>query len=73
MAQVPAPGQRISLLEMGVDPNTGKPDPDPIKPGTRGTVRRVSNFGKFAQVSVNWENGRTLDLIIPPDRVKILP
>jgi hypothetical protein len=70
---VPSPGQKVSLLEMGVDPNNGQPDPNPIKPGTRGVVRRVSRIGQTAHVDVNWENGRTLSLIIPPDRIKILP
>ena len=63
------PGQRIELV-MIVD------DPDPIEPGTRGTVRRVAKHGTghnaFLQVDVAWDNGRSLMLSVPPDRYRIV-
>lgn len=58
------PGDRIKLLSMGNDP-------DPIPYGTLGTVQRVVDLswgGKNEwQVQVDWDNGRTLSLVCPPD------
>lgn len=52
-------GDRIKLVSMPKDPN-------PIEPGTEGTVTYCSDlhgFGKNAyQIGVDWENGRTLSL-----------
>jgi hypothetical protein len=48
-------------------------DPDPIPPGTTGTVTAVRQNGTWAQVDVNWDNGRTLMLVVPPDQVEVLP
>ena len=63
------PGQRIELVEMPDDPN-------PIEPGAMGTVRSVaechSNRGPFLQVDVDWDNGRSLMLSIPPDKYRII-
>lgn len=62
-------GDRIELIEMLDDPN-------PIPIGTKGTIQSINpvNFGreKFTQIDVKWDNGRTLMLSIPPDRVKII-
>lgn len=63
-------GDRIELISMG-------PDPDPIPAKTRGTVRRVGEpigHGPDAvtQVSVNWDTGRSLMLIVPPDQARVL-
>jgi hypothetical protein len=57
----PQPGDRIRLVAMSNDP-------DPIPPGTTGTVTGVRRRGTWSQVDVAWENGRTLMLVVPPDR-----
>jgi hypothetical protein len=55
-------GDRIVLVHMGVDPS-------PIAPGTVGTVTRVTPWisGEW-NIGVEWDNGRTLGLVIPEDR-----
>ncbi|MEX3635934.1 DUF4314 domain-containing protein [Paraburkholderia sp. BR14320] len=58
-------GDRIRLVEMGNDPC-------PIPPGSEGTVRSVTEFEGWAQVCVNWDSGRTLNLVVPPDRFDII-
>jgi len=51
-------------------------DPDPIPPGTEGTVRDVQQMDwghdKFSQVSVAWDNGRGLSCVCPPDHLEII-
>lgn len=42
-------------------------DPDPIPPGTRGTITFVNRTDSFIQYGVEWENGRTLMACCPPD------
>lgn len=59
------PGDRIELVKM-VD------DPDPIEPGTLGTVNFIVQLGTQQQVDVDWDDGRALMLIVPPDRYRIL-
>ena len=46
-------GTRIELNFMPDDPN-------PIEPGTRGTVAFVDDMG---QIGMHWDNGRSLSLI----------
>lgn len=58
-------GDRIRLLAMPEDPS-------PIPTGEEGTVEAVSDLGCFTQVRVNWDSGRTLMLVTPPDRVEVL-
>lgn len=60
-------GDRIRLDHMGADP-------DPIPAGTTGTVRRVRPdlYGGGEQISVRWDNGRSLLLVTPPDRFTII-
>lgn len=59
-------GDRIELVRMA-------DDPDPVRPGTRGTVDYVSrmmNDGRnrpYWQVGVKWDDGRGLMLVVPPD------
>jgi hypothetical protein len=60
-------GDRIRLIEM---PN----DPDPIEPGTTGTVTKVTPgiFGQ-PQIWVDWDVKRSLMLIEGVDRYEVLP
>ncbi len=61
-------GDRIRLVEMGLE-RDGRPDPDPILPGSTGTVTRVDDLsiGGHTHVGVEWDDGRRLSLVIPPD------
>ena len=47
-----------------------KDDPDPVIPGTLGTVIAVRDYGDWSQVDVHWDNGRQLMLVMPPDQVE---
>jgi Domain of unknown function (DUF4314) len=54
-------GDRIKLVSM-------INDPDPIEPGATGTVMmRPGWFQDAWQVTVDWDNGRALNLVVPPD------
>ncbi len=60
-------GTRIELVDMIDDPN-------PVPHGTRGTVmfaNRVESMG-FTQYDVDWDNGRSLMLCVPPDSYKVV-
>lgn len=57
-------GDRVTLVSM-------ENDPDPITSGSEGTVVRVAEL-RFVdepqlQVSVKWDNGRSLSCLVPPD------
>jgi hypothetical protein len=54
-------GSRISLVEM-------HNDPDPIPPGTMGTVKYIDDI----QVQVDWDNGRCLNLALPQDKYLVV-
>lgn len=54
-------GTRIALISMGKDP-------DPIAPGATGTV----TGGTGAQLWVEWDNGRTLNLLVGEDRWEVI-
>lgn len=60
-------GDRIELTSM-------PEDPDPVPPGTKGTVTHVRRVtqpgGSFLQV--DWDNGRLLNLAVPPDQARRL-
>jgi hypothetical protein len=63
-----ATGDRIEMIRMSDDPN-------PIAPGTKGTVRHVEPVrlgpgDNFTQIDVLWDNGRTLMVVCPPDRIR---
>ena len=59
-------GDRIRLVSMG-------PDPCPIPPGATGTVRQVSYFYlNDWQVSVKWDNHRSLALLPPIDKFDVI-
>lgn len=65
-------GDRIELNFLG------EPDPQPLAPGSRGTVDYISNPIRFPgeppfqQIGVKWDNGRTLMLCCPPDSFRIV-
>ena len=58
-------GDRIELISM-------RDDPDPIEPGTRGTVDFVNDNPAlgFVQYGVQWDNGRHADGVRPSGRVQ---
>ena len=71
MTQTLRIGDRIRLIEM-VD------DPDPIPVGATGTVIGISHHDDdddelWHQIDVKWDQGRTLMLTLPPDRIEVLP
>jgi hypothetical protein len=47
-------------------------DPDPIPAGTRGKVRDISGSYGQTYLSVDWDNRRSLTVILPVDTVKVL-
>lgn len=72
-------GDRIRMVSTGNDPHSGRPDPCPVEPGTLGTVTRY----RFPRLGtdlyegtvihgVQWDNGRTLSIILPVDTVEKL-
>ena len=69
MDSIPKRGQRIRLLAMS-------DDPDPIRVGAEGTVLGVSLVGHgsdaWHQIDVEWDNGRTLMLVAPPDEFEVV-
>jgi hypothetical protein len=46
-------------------------DPDPIPAGATGTVLAVTT-GPYAQIDVDWDNGRSLSLVPGVDRFEII-
>jgi hypothetical protein len=56
-------GDRIELVSM-------PDDPDPIPTGTKGTVKSVTKGADV--IGVEWDNGRTLNLIINVDEYRVL-
>jgi hypothetical protein len=65
---IPRRGDRIRLLSMLDDPN-------PIPPGQIGTVVGVARHGgrdAWDQIDVEWDSGRKLMLVSPPDQFEIV-
>ena len=69
-SEYPLPGDTIEMIRMDGD------DSDPIIPGTKGIVGDINSHrfgdGYEEHVDVNWENGRTLNLLLPHDKIKII-
>ena len=67
--RLPCPGDRLELIVM-------TDDPDPVPAGTKGTVKFVrwckTGRNAWLQVDVDWDNGRQLMLVVPPDRFEFL-
>ncbi len=67
--KLPIPGDRIRLVAM-------PGDPDPVAPGTTGTVRDVlhvsASVSPFIQIEVEWVDGRRIMLSVPPDSFEII-
>ena len=65
----PRPGDRVRLVTM-------QDDPDPIDAGQIGIVVAVRRFddakGVWHQIDVDWDSGRTLMLVSPPDQFEIV-
>lgn len=49
-------------------------DPCPIEAGSTGTVRSVVDafHDGSLQIGVDWDSGRTLSLVTPPDRFTVI-
>jgi len=60
-------GDKIELVQMDNDPN-------PIPAGTKGKITGVNPtpWPGELQVHVAWENGRTLMLIHPEDKFRVI-
>ncbi len=55
-------GDRVKLISMGNDP-------DPVESGTEGTIYHIGG----GVVNIDWDNGRTLGLVIGEDQFSVIP
>ncbi|NMC34514.1 MAG: DUF4314 domain-containing protein [Veillonellaceae bacterium] len=58
-------GTRVRVLDMQ--------DKDPVPAGTEGTVKWVVKVADSNVIAVRWDNGRTLNLVVPPDTYEVIP
>lgn len=60
-------GKRIRLISMQ-DPY------DPVPAGSEGTVITVydDTHNKYLHISVDWDNGRGLSIVSPPDTYQVI-
>jgi hypothetical protein len=59
-------GARVRLLNMPDDPN-------PLPPGSEGTINYVGKFpGEGQQIGVTWDSGSTLMLIVGVDEFELV-
>ena len=58
-------GDRIVLLSM-------PDDPYPIQPGDEGTVIGTAELWGEQIASVKWDSGRTLSVVLPHDKVRVI-
>lgn len=69
MTQIPGVVDRIRLVAM-------HDDPDPIPAGATGTMASVERLltqgAGWLQIDVDWDNGRALMLVAPPDRFEFV-
>jgi hypothetical protein len=61
----PRIGDRIRLDAMA-------DDPAPVPAGSTGRVVDVFDRGSWVQVIVHWDNGRSVALAVPPDRITVI-
>ena len=66
----PMVGDTIEMIEMEGE------DPNPILPGTKGVVTKIDSQVISGipeeHLWINWENGRTLKVLLPHDKIKII-
>jgi len=59
-------GDRIRLLKMDNDP-------DPIPVGSEGTITGITKLShNEMQIQVKWDSGRSLSVLLPPDKIEII-
>lgn len=60
-------GKRVRLISMQ-DPY------DPVPSGSEGTVicTYYDYYNKHLHISVNWDNGRGLNIVSPPDKYQVI-
>lgn len=60
-------GKRFVLLKMGNDP-------DPVPPGSEGVIDSAVRMGDCTHLNVTWDPvvKRSLNLVIPPDKIALL-